>query len=116
MIKYKNIGNIRIGTDELNDDFSVDYLIDEYIVFAKNKKVFNEYEKQYEAFIKMPVLTTKIKVNKLGDDEEYGISREDFNGDKFDEIKKLIEIICIFKQQTEYLIEIIEKNFKTSHK
>lgn len=114
--KYVDLGNMKIATENPNDDYDIESLIDEYLVFVKNKNIFNNYKKQYRAFMETPVSITKTKKDCLGNDEEIGISVEDLNSEKVELIQSKIEIIYIFKLQTEKLIDIIEKNFKTSHK
>lgn len=71
---------------EIKDDYNLEPLLDEYLVFVKKRNLFDEYKKIHQDFM-----------TKDGNDE-------------------IASTIYAFKSQTEKIISIIENNFKISNK
>lgn len=111
--KSTNLGNMIILTDDLKDEYLIEHLIDEYLIFSKNQKVFNNYNKAYNDFLKTPVHKTKIEKDELGNNTTIGISQKDLESN---ELTNLIENIYSFIAQTEKIIDALEKNFEISNK
>lgn len=111
---YARLGGMLIANGNLEDDYIIEPLIDEYLIFVKTKNVFSDYNKIYNEFLKTPSHETKTQKDELGNDKKIGVSQEDLENENFDKVKNLIETIYKFKEQTKTLIEIIEKNFKIS--
>lgn len=97
---------LKLKKEFKKDDYAVEHLLDEYLVFVKKRNVFDEYKKSHQDFL----------TEEAYENTEIPISQEDVESDGYVKIESLIDTIYSFKEQTEKIIRIIENNFKISNR
>jgi hypothetical protein len=111
MKEYKRASGFLMDTGRLKDEYTIESLLDEYLIFSNNPKIVDDFQISYKTFIKTNVLYSKVEPDALGNNSSIGIVGNEFNS-RLSEIEILITNVYNFKNQTETLLKIIEANFE----